>query len=221
MFLSALVAGTLAAPPAAPDRCRYYFVLFGGQSVPYVPQTAHTWATWVKVTPAETGGLVVESKTISWLPAVGPVEPLKVRRTPGKNYTLEETFGIAAEQNARVSMWGPYETDADRYERALAQARTLEDGSVAYRVLDSLGFRTSIQHCVHAVTYADPVLRRRLQPVIQVGEPGTSRLAARYLRTGAFVRPEVRHDWLIPVLGIDRFPVVRREPGEFVLRRFW
>jgi hypothetical protein len=224
VFLSALVAGSLGAPPAppvAPDPSRYYMILFGGQSVPYVPRTAHTWATYAKVTPAATGSLVVESVTISWLPAFGPVVPTKIRSEPGKNYSLEETFAISAEQNARVSMWGPYETDAERYERALAQARRLESGSVTYRVLDNLGIRRSVQHCVHAVTYADPVMRYRLQPVIQVGEPGTSRLAKRYLRAGAFRDPEVTHDWLIPVLGIDRHPVIHREPGEFITRRLW
>lgn len=221
VFISVLVAGSLSAPPvqAPQGQSRYYMILFGGQSVPFLPRTAHTWATWAKATPTATGAVVVESVTISWLPAYGPVVPTRIRREPGKNYSLDETFAIAAEQTARVSMWGPYETDAERYELAVAQARLLESGSIAYRVLDSLGGDRSVQHCVHAVTYADPVMRRRLQPVIQVGEPGTSRLAARYRRTGAFVHPEAKHDWLIPVLGLDRYPVIRREPGEFIPRR--
>lgn len=224
MVFTALVASTLAAPPAAvvaPDPCRYYFILFGGQSVPFRARTAHTWAIWVKTTPTVTGAVMVESVTISWLPAGGRVEPFRLRRTTGKNYSLEETFAVAAADNDRVSMWGPYETDAERYERAVAQARLLESGAIGYRVLDSIGLRYSVQHCVHAVTYADPVLRRRFQPVIQVGEPGTSRLASRYLRTGALRHPDLKHDWLIPVLGIDRYPVIRREPGEFILRRLY
>ena len=38
---NALPAEAVAAP-------RYFFVLFGGQSVPFKPRTAHTWATYVK-----------------------------------------------------------------------------------------------------------------------------------------------------------------------------
>ena len=68
------------------------------------------------------GQVAVETFTISWLPADGPVRPLKLRSEVGKNYSLEETFAIADSQRARVSMWGPYETDGQRYELAVAQS---------------------------------------------------------------------------------------------------
>ena len=200
---------------------RYYFILFGGQSVPYRPRTAHTWATFAKATPMVNGQLAVESVTISWLPASGVVRPLRLRSEPGKNHTLEETFAIADSHGDRVSMWGPYEINATRYEMAIAQAGLLESGAVRYRVLDTLGRNKSIEHCVHAITFADPVLSRAIQPVIQVGEPGTSRLAARYLRRGAFVGGAITHDWLIPALGLDTYPVIRREPGERIPRQLW
>jgi hypothetical protein len=225
VFASLLGVAALSAPvdppPVLHDRCapRYYFIIYGGQSVPYRPRTAHTWATFAKATPMVTGQLAVESFTISWLPAGGRVRPLKLRSEPGKNYSLEETFAIAEEQHARVSMWGPFEIDAGRYELAVEQAAFLESGAPRYRVLDTLGFNRSVQHCVHAVTYADPVLSRAIQPVLQVGEPGTSRLAGRYLRIGAFVGGGVTHDWLIPALGLDAYPVVRREIGEHVRRQ--
>jgi hypothetical protein len=209
--------------PAAlgpPDASRYYFILFGGQSLPFRPATAHTWATFVKATPSADGKLMMESFTISWLPATAEVVPYRLHPEPGKNYTLEETFAIAAANRDRVSMWGPFEIDAERYELAVAQLRELESGSVLYRAIDSLRRRRDVQHCVHAVTYADPVLKSRIQPVLQVGEPGTSRLAMRYTRAGAFIGAPVTHDWVIPAIGLDRFPVVRRNLGEHV-RREW
>jgi hypothetical protein len=162
----------------------------------------------------------VESFTISWLPAWGPVRPLRLWPQRGNNFTLQETFAISAEQQGRVSMWGPYEISALRYDWAVAQYARLDSGKVRYRVFDSLGFNKRIMHCVHAVTNADPVLRKCIQPVLQVGEPGTSRLAARYLRNDAFINPSVTHDWIIPAIGADQYPVVRRVPGEFIRREF-
>ena len=219
-MFAAFTALALSAPPAEASGPRYYFLLFGGQSVPYRPRTAHTWATFVKATPAADGTTAVEQVTISWLPAHGPVQPLRLRPVAGKNYSLEETFAIAAGNDARVSMWGPFETDAARYELAAAQAATLNSGAVRFRSVDSFRGSRAVQHCVHAVTYADPNLQRLLQPIpVRYGEPGTSRLAAKYVASGAFVNGPVTHDWLVPALGLDRFAVVRRTPGEHVSRR--
>src|SRR5262249_44853302 len=156
----------------------------------------------------------------SWLPAEGPVRPLKLRPVPGKNHTLDETFAITEAQGVRVSMWGPFEIDVTRYELAAERARKLEGGAVRYRVIDSFRRGPDVAHCVHAITYADPVLSRLSQPVLRVGEPGTSNLAARYAASGAFVGGPVTHDWLIPAIGLDRFEVVRRVPGERIPRQW-
>jgi hypothetical protein len=61
---------------------------------------------------------------------------------------------------------------------------------------------------------------RYRQPVIRVGEPGTSSLAEKYLRNGAFVGGAQTHDWLIPALGLDRAGVIRRAPGEHIPREW-
>lgn len=220
MLASLALTAALAAPAAEQPTARYYFILFGGQSVPYVPRTAHTFATFVKTTPTADGKLSVEQVTISWLPAEGPVQPLRLRSVPGKNYSLEETFAIAAKDNTRVSMWGPFETDATRYALAAVQACTLNSGAVRFRSLDSLGRNRSVQHCVHAVTFADPKLQRLRQPVLTgYGEPGTSKLVGKYHDSGAFVNTET-HDWLLPVLGLDKQPVVRRAAGEVIPRQW-
>ena len=123
-----------------------------------------------------------------------------------------------AANNARVSMWGPFEVTEERYRRACEQAARLESGAVRFRSLDSFGRNRDVVHCVHAVTFADPTVSRYRQPVLRVGEPGTSGLAELYLRDGAFVGGAVTHDWLIAALGLDRHPVVRRAPGESIPR---
>ncbi|AMV22794.1 hypothetical protein VT84_00180 [Gemmata sp. SH-PL17] len=219
VWLAALLAPV--SPPPVPEAPapRYYFILFAGQSVPFHPRTAHTWATFVKTTPGADGKLAVEHVTISWLPAQGPVQPLRVRPVAGKNYTLEETFAKAEHNGSRMSMWGPFETDALRYELAVEQVRTLNSGAVRFRSIDSFCGNRKVQHCVHAVTYADPNLQHLIQPVLRVGEPDTSKLAAKYAKSGAFVGTQT-HDWLLPVLGLDQHPLVRREPGERIPRRW-
>ena len=222
------VAPLAPLPPLAPlapvapaaDQSRYFFILYGGQSLPYKPRTAHTWATFVKSAPDPDGVVRVESFTISWLPETGEVKPWKCRAETGKNHTLAETFAIAAENKDRVSMWGPFEIDATRYEMAVAHAALLESGAVRYRAIDSFTRNIWVEHCVHAITYADPVLKQKVQPVLQVGEPGTSRLAARYLNSGAFVGGATTHDWVLAAIGADQYPVIRRYPGERIRREF-
>jgi hypothetical protein len=217
------LALALAAGPAAasdPPGTRYYFLLFGGQSVPFKPRTAHTWATWVKATPTGAGPVMLDCLTISWLPPDGRVHPLRLRSGPGHNFTLEETLAIMAGVNSQVSVWGPFEVDTNRYYLACQQAEVLSSGAVRFRTLDSLGRNREVVHCVHAVTFADPAVSRYRQPVLRAGEPGTSTLAEKYLRNGAFVGGAATHDWLIPALGLDRSGVIRREPGERIPRQW-
>lgn len=223
MICIVAIVSALAAPaaePSAPIPTRYFFILYGGQSLPFKPRTAHTWATFVKAAPAVDGTMLLETVTISWLPETGQVKPYRLRPERGRNFTLDETFALAESHDDRVSMWGPFEINAERYEQAVAQRQRLESGVVRYRAIDSLTRRKSVSHCVHAVTYADPVMNRLIQPVLQVGEPGTSRLADRYQRNGAFIGAPVTHDWVIPAIGLDRFSVVRRQLGEHIRREF-
>lgn len=225
VFAAALLTTPVAAEPTCDPSARaarYYMLLFGGQSVPFQARTAHTWATWVKATPMVNGGVALEVVTISWLPADrgGEVQPLRLRASVGRNWTLDETLAIMSRHHARVSVWGPYETDADRYRQAVEQARLLESGAVRFRTLDSFTRRRDVAHCVHAIAYADPVVQKYIQPVLRVGEPGTSRLADKYLRGGAFPGHTGTHEWVLTSLGLDAAGLVRREPGERIPRQW-
>lgn len=220
MWIPFLVA-VLAVPseptgPSAVPCTRYYFTLFAGQSVPFRPRTAHTWALYAKATTAADGSIVVEALTISWLPATGHVRPLSHRPEPGRNFSLDETFALMASHNATVSHWGPYEIGPRRYQLAEEQVRHLESGHVRYRAIDSFNLDPDLVNCVHAVTHAGPAVRKYIQPVLRVGEPGTSRLAKLYLRGGAFDGYPMTHDWILAATGADRYPSVKRVPGEFI-----
>lgn len=222
MLCSLILASSIAAPPppagaAALPRPRYYFILFGGQATPYLPRTAHTWATYVRVTPVG-GQALIEPLTISWMPTDEAPRAYNLLPGRGKNCSLAETFAIMERNKARVSYWGPYEIDADRFNLAAAQVAHLRSGEIRYRMIDSVFLDKTVCHCAHAVTYADPNLKWLIQPVLRPGEPGTSMLAYWYKQTGAFVEPDVTHDWLVPVLGLDQTAAVKRQPGEWIFR---
>ena len=171
MFTTILAATLLSAPPdTAPvaEAPRYFFILYAGQSVPFRARTAHTWATGVKTV----GGVVVETITVSWLPADANVQPLRLRPVRARTGRFEDTLAIMASHNGHISVWGPYEVGAARWEKAQEHLNYLESGDVRYRAIDSFNLNQEIINCVHAVTYAHPVLQRRIQPVIRVGEPG-------------------------------------------------
>jgi hypothetical protein len=109
---------------------------------------------------------------------------------------------------------------AARWDKAQEHRAYLESGAVRYRAIDSFNLNQEIVNCVHAVTYAHPVLQRRIQPVIRVGEPGTSRLAAMYLRAGSWPGYPETHDWVLAAIGVDQYPhLSRRTPGERIPRR--
>ena len=179
MFTTMVTAALLAAPsasgveaPTAPvaEAPRYFFILYAGQSVPFRARTAHTWATGVKTV----GGVVVDTITVSWLPADGNVQPLRLRPVQGKNWSLEDTLAIMANNRGHISVWGPYEVEESRWKKAQEHLNYLESGEVRYRAIDSFNLNKRIVNCVHAVTYAHPVLQTRIQPVIRVGEPAGS-----------------------------------------------
>lgn len=217
MFTGIVAAALLSTPAPAPvaEAPRYFFILYAGQSVPFRARTAHTWATGVKTV----GGVVVETITVSWLPADGNVQPLRIRPVEGKNWSLEDTLAIMARNHCNISVWGPYEVEASRWEKAQEHRKYLESGEVRYRAIDSFNLNKEIVNCVHAVTYAHPVLDRRIQPVIRVGEPGTSRLAAMYLRAGSWPGYPETHDWILAALGVDQYPnLTQRAPGERIPR---
>jgi len=210
LVLAALPFGTpIDRPPE-----RYYLVLYGAESAPFRTRLTHTFATFVKTTPADDGSLRVEAHTVSWMPATLEIRPLAIRPEPGVNLTLAETFRWIDSFDGRVSMWGPYEIDDSMYEPTLARKAELEAGRIDYRALGGLPRDSEISNCGQSFTRASPRVGRRFQPTPAPGERGTSVLAGRYVRAGTITDPEETHDWLLPVIGVDVNRVTRREPGE-------
>ena len=216
---SLMIAIGLLVPtqaPAANPPERYYMILFGTQSVPIKVPLTHTFATFVRTEVLPVGERVVAVDTVSWMPATLKIRPFAVFPEPGVNLTLQQTFDWIATFNGRVSKWGPYEIDADRYARFIARKQDLER-EFQYRAVGAITRNDKISNCGQSFARSSPIVGRRyLQPTPSPGENGTSDLARRYLRVGALQGNGATHDWLIPVIQADVYPSTTRQPGEKV-----
>lgn len=224
LFILALPVPAFADPPAVSVGCpRYYVLLFGGQADRLRPRTAHTWATFVRADPRPGGVTVLEEVTISWLPCRMPVHPFALDPVPGRNYGLRETLEIFHTERTDLSLWGPFEIREAWFRQAVEQKRFLDSGAVRFKTFDGTLLLTAIDaaarypdvsHCVHAVTRTDEALRRAVHPVTWYGDLVTRKVAGGMERVGLLVNPNLTHDWLLPVLGVDEYRFTRRGIGE-------
>jgi hypothetical protein len=215
---SVLIAASLAAnSPCVP---KTYVILFGGQAEKFRPHTAHTWATFVRGTPAS-----FETFTISWLPVDLPVRPLRLFPAPGRNYGLHETMRLFNTGKQELSVWGPYQICPTWYDEAFAHSQRLESGTVQHITLDRGPLRPrgpvrrpDLSHCVHAVTRTNDALRQSSSPILGYGEFITRKVAERMDAVGLLIQPTQTHDWLLSALDLERYPIVRRRIGEPLLK---
>ena len=118
---------------------RYYFILFAGTGEVLRPATAHVWATWVRATTLPDNTIQIHETTISFLPKTLRVRWWAVRPEPGFNLGLHETFQFMTPNHAlrtRISMWGPFEITAPRYDQGIRQKQHLDTGTVLFRSID-------------------------------------------------------------------------------------
>lgn len=197
--------------PAPTPGSRYYILLFGSDAGPLSPGKTHTFATYVKAAPAADGSVVLEPVTVSWLPADLRVKPLQGLRTePGRNVGLHETIEVVRKQGQAVALWGPYETDAGRYEAAVRQVRTIESGEYRYRAIPPFAYKPGVSNCIGTVVRTEPSLSTRRPPAFRYGQTGSKAVADWLEKAGAIDR-STTHDWLIPALGLDRYELVRKK----------
>ncbi len=128
----------------------YFVVLFGAQR-PFFkqPRTCHSFAVFLHQRENQS----VESFAISWLPASGRVRPFALIPEMGKNWTLPETMDYCQANRMEITTWGPYEIDAELWQRAVQQKEWLESGNVAYRAFDSGSVDGTISNCIHAISF--------------------------------------------------------------------
>jgi hypothetical protein len=208
LFCPLVAAALLAAPQPAPAQESYYLLLFASQQTPPDPEHAHSSATFVRVRCDGQAAPIIETVTISWLPANLCIRLRALLPEQGHNFGLHETMRYALADRQRVSLWGPYQIDPELYYRACRQATRLESGQVRYKAIDS-GFPTDrVSNCIHAVGSITEGNR------VRVASPGWGETASYVLLrrfTPWICDPCRTHSWVARALGLDCYPIIYRE----------
>ena len=203
-----------AAIPTPPGE-RYFLLIWGSQSCPKQPKYTHTWATVAKVTGcAGPGAPAVETHTISWMPASLDIHPESFRVEPGANLELHFTIKEMLRNGERVSLWGPYEVRPGFYHRFTVQKGFLDSGAVGYQCIDSVGEAARYGNgcdCIHAVTDMDPLYSRNRYPLSYFGNSASRHIVHQIQTRPIIVCPENDHGWLLPLMGLDEYPITRRQ----------
>lgn len=207
------ISELLATP--APENERYYLLFFGSESKPKVPKYTHSWATVVRVTDLGPGvAPALDARTISWMPATLDIRPRNFKVEQGVNLELHTTIREMLKHDERVVMWGPYEIWHGAHRRFLAQKEFIDSGAIGYQCIDSIGEAArqgNGSDCIHAVTDMDPKYSRGRYPLSFFGVSASRHAVRQILSRGAVIDPPRTHDWLIPALGLDQYPITREE----------
>jgi hypothetical protein len=193
---------------------RYFVLIFGSQSRLNRPSRSHTWATIVK---ASADGTRLEQLTISWLPQAEKVRILTLRGEPGINLDLHTTISRYQQLNGSVSLWGPYETAANRgpvlFERAASQIERLNSGTILYKAIDpNLGPRKPyLVDCIHAITDLDQdQSRNAYSELLRFGDRASEYIVRELDKRGRIQRQH-REDWVMDALGLRKYSITVRQ----------
>ena len=126
-----------------------------------------------------------------------------------------------------MSLWGPYEIPPGLYRKLLLQKQFIESGAIGYQCIDTIGEAAWLgegSNCIHAISDADSMFTRQAYPLSFFGDSASLNILRQLVMRKAIPDVETTHDWLIPRIGLDRYPIVRREytppwyPERFRLR---
>ena len=209
---AAIVLGLSASSASAQASERYYVLIFGSQSHPKLLRYTHTWATFVRAVGDEANPdcCTVYQHTISWLPETLDVRVWSPFPERGVNLDLYQTLGAVAAHNERVTLWGPFVITPDIYERSLRIYQIVNSGAVRYRAI-STASDLLVSDCIHAVAAVDALFGRSHYPLIRIGDPASRFLArevvVRSIENRGIDQAAFDNTWLIPRLGLDRYPI--------------
>jgi hypothetical protein len=204
------VAGFALVTSAAQARAEefYYAMIFGSQSCPKQLRYTHTWATFIKATGEGTNpdNYALEVNTISWLPQTLQVRVWRPWPEPGVNLDLYQTLDAVYASNQRVTMWGPFIARKEIYDRSLEVQQIIASGAPRYRAISGPG-NLLISDCIHAVAAVDPEFGRGHYPLIRIGKPASRYIARQVMTRSVFDQTQYDNSWLIPRLGLCRYPI--------------
>ncbi len=201
-----LIVSSLCGVARGDDQ--YYVMIFGSQSRPKLLQYTHTWATFIRVVGdgGDPSNSTVYAHTISWLPDSLDVRTWSLLPERGVNLDLYGTLDAVYHDKEHVSLWGPFMIQQAVYERSLRVKEILDSGAAEYRAI-STPRNILISDCIHAVAAVDPVFGRGHYPLIRVGKPASRYLARQMMTRSVFEQWQYDNSWLIPRLGLDRYPI--------------
>jgi hypothetical protein len=201
------VISTVSAETARGEE-RYFSMVFGSQSSPKRLRYTHTWATFIRVVGEgdDPRGYQVYQHTISWLPSSLEVRTLAPLPEQGVNLDLYATLDAVYRNGENVTMWGPFENVPQVYERSLRIKEILDSGAARYRAI-STPRNLLVSDCIHAVAAVDPIFGRGHYPLIRIGKPASRFIARQMMTRSIFDQYQTNAAWLIPRLGLDRYPI--------------
>jgi hypothetical protein len=203
-------AGMREPPPGE----HFYVIVFGSENTPRIPRYTHTWATFVHVIDQGQGREpLLETRTISWMPATLDIRPWRFRIEPGVNLGLHETLRYALDTGEHIAQWGPCECRPELYHRAAVQKEFLESGGMGYQCVDTVGQagRTGVGcDCIHGVTDMDPQYTRARYRLIRFGIAASRFVANELGRRDLLINPKQYHEWLNCRLGLNAYPIHHR-----------
>lgn len=207
---------TLATPARAGTY--YYSMIFGSQPCPKQLRYTHTWAVFIKATGEGTdpNAYAIEYRTISWLPRTLDVRVFNPVPEPGVNLDLYQTLATEYSHGDSVTMWGPFVMAPELYERAGRVVSVLESGEARYRAISGRDLLTG--DCIHAVAAVDPVFGRGHYPLIRIGKPASRYIARQVMTRSHFDQYQYDNSWLIPRMGLDRYPIEVVSPQQIPKR---
>ena len=197
----------------------YYVMIFGSQSSPKLLQYTHTWATFIRAVGEgpDASNYVLYHHTISWLPESLDVRTWTLLPEPGVNLDLYRTLDAVYHDREGVTMWGPFRILPLVYERSLRVKEILDSGRAEYRAI-STPRNLLISDCIHAVAAIDPIFGRGHYPLIRVGKPASRFIARQIMTRSVFDQWESDNSWLVPRLGLDRYPIEVISPQQIPKR---
>ena len=148
----------------------------------------------------------VYQHTISWLPDSLDVRTWSLLPERGVNLDLYGTLDAVYHDKEHVSLWGPFMIQQAVYERSLRVKEILDSGAAEYRAI-STPRNLLISDCIHAVAAVDPVFGRGHYPLVRVGKPASRYIARQMMTRSVFDQWQYDNSWLIPRLGLDRYPI--------------
>ena len=103
-------------------------------------------------------------------------------------------------------MWGPFLIRKEVYDKSLFVLQVIASGEAQYRAI-STPRNLLISDCIHAVAAVDPEFGREHYTLIRIGKPASRFIARQIMTRSPFDQWLLDNSWLIPRLGLDRYPI--------------